>query len=119
MKTILAPTDFSASSINAVNYAADLASAVNAQLVLFNAVRFPIAISKLSLPDSVMDEIIDMGNNDLEELVNKVKNRTNEKIAISSEVMFGTVEQQIELMSARKRPLAIVMGLKPGKTFQR
>jgi len=119
MKTILAPTDFSASSINAVNYAADLASAINAQLVLFNAVQFPVAVSELSLPESVMDEIIEMGNNDLEELVNKVKNRTNEKIAISSEVMFGTVEQQIELMSARKRPLAIVMGFKPGKTFQR
>ena len=41
MKTILAPTDFSASSINAVNYAADMALAVNAQLILINAVQFP------------------------------------------------------------------------------
>ena len=119
MKTILAPTDFSASSINAVNYAADLALAVNAQLVLFTAVQLPVAVSEVSFPESVMDEIIDMGNNDLEELENKIKKRTCEKISITSEVMFGSVEQQVELMSARKRPLAIVMGIKPGKTFQR
>src|ERR1700730_11840837 len=119
MKTILAPTDFSASSINAVNYAADLALAVNAQRVLFTAVQFPVAVSEVSFPESVMDEIIDMGNNDLEELENKIKKRTCEKISITSEVMFGSVEQQVELMSARKRPLAIVMGIKPGKTFQR
>jgi nucleotide-binding universal stress UspA family protein len=119
MKTILAPTDFSASSINAVNYAADLALAINAQLVLFYAVQFPIAASEISLPESVMDEIIDLGNSDLEELVNKLKKRTNEKISISSEVMYGSVEEEIELMSARKKPLAIVMGFKPGKTFQR
>ena len=41
------------------------------------------------------------------------------KISISAEVMFGPAEQQIELMSARKRPLAIVLGIKPGKTFER
>ena len=119
MKTILAPTDFSASSINAANYAADMALAVNAQLILINAVQFPIATSELSLPESMMDEIIEMGNNDLEELANKLKKRTNEKISITSEVLFGPVEQQIELMSASKRPLAIVMGIKPGKTFER
>ena len=119
MKTILAPTDFSASSINAVNYAADMALAVNAQLNLINAVQFPIAASELSLPESVMDEIIDMGNSDLEELANKLEKRTNNKISISSEVLFGPVEHQLELMSARKRPLAIVLCTIPGKTFER
>ncbi len=119
MKTILAPTDFSASSINAVNYAADMALAVNAQLILINAVQFPMAISELSLPESVMDEIVDMGNSDLEDLADELKKRTNEKISISAEVLFGPAEQQIEFMSARKRPLAIVMGIKPGKTFDR
>lgn len=119
MKTILTPTDFSSSSINAVYYAADMALAVNAQLTLINAVQFPIGASKISLPESVIDEIIDMGNSDLEDLANKLKKRTNEKISISSEVLFGPVEQQIELISASKRPLAIVMGIKPGKTFER
>jgi len=119
MKTILAPTDFSSSSINAVNYAADLALAINAQLVLFTAVQFPIAVTELSMPESVIDDIIDLGTSDLENLANTIKERTGGQISIFSEVMFGSVEQQIELMSERKRPLAIVMGTKPGMTFQR
>ena len=90
----MAPTDFSASSINAVNYAADMALAVNAQLILINAVQFPMAISELSLPESVMDEIVDMGNSDLEDLADQVKKRTNEKVSISAEVLFGPAEQQ-------------------------
>jgi nucleotide-binding universal stress UspA family protein len=119
MKTILAPTDFSASSINAVNYAADMAMAVGAQLVLFNAVQFPIAVSEISVPDRMMDDLIEMGNQDLEELTNSMKERTHNKISIASEVLFGPVEQQIELMSAKNKPLAIVMGIKPGKSFER
>src|SRR5450755_753361 len=118
MKTILAPTDFSSSSINAVNYAADMALATQAQLVIVNAIQFPVAASEISLPESVMDEMIDLGNNDLQELLNKLKKRTNDKIPISSEVLIGPVEQQIEFISADKKPLAIVMSIKPGKTFE-
>jgi nucleotide-binding universal stress UspA family protein len=119
MKTILAPTDFSNSSINAVNYAADMALATHAQLILVNAVQFPVAASEISLPESAMDEMIDLANNDLRELLNKLKKRTNDKISISSEVLIGPIEQQIEFASAAKKPLAIVMGIKPGKTFER
>ena len=119
MKTILAPTDFSASSINAVNYAADLALAVGAQLVLCNAVQFPIAVSEINVPAIVMDNLIEMGNEELEALTDSLKIRTRNKISISSEVLYGQVEQQIELMSSKKKPLAIVMGIKPGKSFER
>jgi nucleotide-binding universal stress UspA family protein len=118
MKTILAPTDFSASSIHAVYYAADLAMATNAQLILFTAVQFPVAASEFSLPASAMDEIIDLGNSDLEHLADKIKERTSEKISISFEVMFGSVEQQIELMAGRRKPLAIVMGIKSEKSLE-
>jgi nucleotide-binding universal stress UspA family protein len=119
MKTILAPTDFSSSSINAVNYAADMALATQAQLVIVNAIQFPVAASEISLPESVMDEMIDLGNNDLQDLLDKLKKRTNNKIPITSEVLIGPVEQQIDLLSAEKKPLAIVMSIKPGKTFER
>ena len=119
MKTILAPTDFSASSVNAVHYAADMALSIGAQLVLFNVVQFPIAISEVNVPAMMMDDFIEMGNHELEELTNNLRKRTNDKISIVSEVLFGPVEQQIGLMSSKHRPLAIVMGIKPGKSFER
>jgi len=40
MKTIIAPTDFSAVSLNAVNYAADMAQDINAELILDTCRRF-------------------------------------------------------------------------------
>ena len=45
MKTIIAPTDFSAVSLNAMNYAADLAVAIDAKLLLVNIVPLPVTSS--------------------------------------------------------------------------
>jgi hypothetical protein len=61
MKTIIAPTDFSGSSLNSVNYAADLAVSINAKLVLFHAIPFPIAISEISVPGDFVDDLTDIG----------------------------------------------------------
>ena len=36
MKTLVVPTDFSSVSVNAMNYAVDMAQAINAELVLFH-----------------------------------------------------------------------------------
>ena len=45
MRTIVAPTDFSSVSINALNYAADLAAAIEADLILLHVVQIPITVS--------------------------------------------------------------------------
>lgn len=49
MKTILATTDFSPASRNAVNYAAELALGFKAQLVLFHAYAVPI-VNEATIP---------------------------------------------------------------------
>jgi nucleotide-binding universal stress UspA family protein len=119
MKTILAPTDFSASSINAVNYAADLAYTINAKLVLFHAIPFPIAVSEISVPGDFIDDMLEAGQRDMDELLEKLKSRTNGRISIVSDIAIGKVEQEIENISSRERPLVIVLGIRPGKTFER
>ena len=42
MKTIIVPTDFSRISLNAANYAAEMASSINADLSLFHVCLLPI-----------------------------------------------------------------------------
>ena len=89
MKTILAPTDFSASSINAVNYAADLALSINANLVLFHAIPFPIAVSEISIPGDFIDDMMEASQKDMEELVRRsVQNKRQNihKIGYSSRI---------------------------------
>ena len=106
MKTILAPTDFSAASINAVNYAADLAVTIKAKLVLFHAIPFPIAVSEISVPEDFIDDMMEVCERDMIELSENIQARTKGKIYISTDVKIGTVEQEIANISSRERPLA-------------
>ncbi len=119
MKTILAPTDFSTSSINAVSYAADLALSIKANLVLFHAIPFPIAVSEISVPGDFIDDIMDVGRKDMDELCEKIRLRTKGKISIKTGVTIGAVEIEIENISSKEKPLAIVLGIRNGKSLER
>jgi nucleotide-binding universal stress UspA family protein len=119
MKTILAPTDFTSSSLNAVYYAADLAYSINAKLVLFHAIPFPIAVSEISVPGDFIDDMLEAGQRDLDELLGRLQSRTKSRISIVTEIVIGSVEQEIENISSKERPLVIVLGMRPGKSFER
>src|SRR5450432_3291387 len=119
MKTILAPTDFSTSSINAVNYAADLALSIKAKLVLFHAIPFPIAVSEISVPGDFIDDMMEVGQRDIDELHEKIQLRTKNRISVTTDIKIGTVEQEIENISAIERPLAVVLGIRSGKSLER
>jgi nucleotide-binding universal stress UspA family protein len=119
MKTIIAPTDFSTSSINAVNYAADLAAVVNAKLVLLNVVQVPIFASEISVPEPFFEDMNNMADQDLENLEMKLAIRTKGKIEIERKVAIGTISGQISEISEAYHPFAIVMGIKAGKSLER
>jgi len=119
MKTILAPTDFSVSSLNAVNYAADLAYSINAKLVLIHAIPFPLVVSEISVPGDFIDDMMDTCQKDMDELYEQVQSRTKGKISISTEIKVGSIEQEIENISSKERPLAVIMGIRSGKPFER
>ncbi len=119
MKTILALTDFTASSVNAVNYAADLAYSINADLVLLHAIPFPIAVSEISVPGDFIDDMMDTSQRDIDNLSKTIKSRTRGKINVTTEIKIGAIEQEIENISPKERPLAVVMGIRSGKSFER
>jgi len=119
MKTILAPTDFSTSSVNAVNYAADLACSIKAKLVLFHAMPFPIAVSEISVPGDFADDMLDTSQKNMEALLKDIQIRTRSSISVTTEIKIGSVDLEIENISARERPLAVVMGIHPGKSLER
>ncbi len=119
MKTILATTDFSEYSLNAVEYAADFAVDVNAQLIILNAIPAPIAQNDGPMSENAIQDIFDASNRGLNELVRKIKLRTKEKISVSSHSSIGSAGSQIRLVADRVKPIAIVMGITPGKNFER
>jgi nucleotide-binding universal stress UspA family protein len=119
MKTILAPTDFSTSSINAVNYAADLALSINANLVLFHAIPFPIAVSEISVPGDFIDDMMEAAQKGMEELCRNIRSRTESKISVKTDIAVGSVEKEIENISSKEKPLAIVLSIRNGKSLEK
>jgi nucleotide-binding universal stress UspA family protein len=119
MKTIIAATDFSSSSVNAVNYAADLAIAIDAKLVLMHVVKAPITLSEVPMPGPIFEDMISFENQELQKLGSALEERTGGKINISTELLIGTVEHQISEMSKHQKPFAIAMGFTEGNPVER
>jgi nucleotide-binding universal stress UspA family protein len=119
MKIILAPTDFSGSSVNAVFYAAELANFVHARLVICTVIRIPEPVSEIPVPKSVIKDSITEGNRNLNELVENIRNRSHNQLHISHELLTGEVEKEIEIIARQYKPLVIVMGIKHGNSLAR
>ena len=75
MQSIITPTDFSQASLNAVNYAADMALTLNARLVVLHAT---------GTPGNSGDTYTATEHDEIDEKLNRLKNglvkRTNKKI---------------------------------------
>ena len=57
MKTIIVPTDFSPVSINAMHYAANMASSIGASIILFHAYQIPVAFSEVPVVSISIEEM--------------------------------------------------------------
>jgi len=106
MQAIIAPTDFSDISLNAVKYAADMALSLNARLLVIHATELPFS-RKLDYSELTEDEL------EIESKLDSIKHdlvkRTCGKIPISSKQVAGLVENEIIKMCNYVNPLAVVM----------
>ncbi len=79
MKLIIAPTDFSAISDNAIKYATDMAIAMGTNLMLVNVYQLPISFSEVPLVTISLDEIRKITADKLAELKNNLETITAHK----------------------------------------
>jgi nucleotide-binding universal stress UspA family protein len=109
MKTILVATDFSPAATNAANYAAEMALAINADILLLHVYQIPVGY--LEVPIAVSLE--DMGKgaekqiNDLKEQLIK---KTNNKLHIATEVRMGSFFKELKNVCESIIPYTVVMG---------
>jgi nucleotide-binding universal stress UspA family protein len=119
-RIIIAPTDFSTASLNAVNYAAALAVAIDAELLLINIVPMPVsAVSEVSTTAQVLDEMEEDSENMLSKIKDKLLLQTKAKIDIHYFSKFGTVEYELEKICKLKNPFALVMSVSANAKFKR
>ena len=110
MKLIIAPTDFSAISDNAIRYATDMAVAMGTNLMLVNVYQLPISFSEVPLVTISLDEIRKISEDKLTELKQNIETITDKKLKIFTESRLGEVSEEIAKLSETLAPFGIVMG---------
>lgn len=113
MKTLVVPTDFSSVSVNAMNYAVDMAQAINAGIVLLHVYNVPVSFtdSPVSPVTTVsIEEMKRTSEERLQELKKNLVTVTAGKVEIFTEARLGEIIDELEQICASVEPLAIIMG---------
>jgi nucleotide-binding universal stress UspA family protein len=112
MKTLIAATDFSNTSLNAVNYAADMAAAINARLEVLHVMQVPVITDIPDYVPELEDEMYEQRNHKLQLLKQKLEKRTAHRITVICNIMEGGTNSTIKDVAETKKPLAIILGSK-------
>lgn len=118
MKTILVPTDFSPASMNAISYAADMASAIAANILLLHVYQIPYTYGEVSIVinhEEMMQDAAEKLNNIKED----VGKRIDAAIGIETEVRPGTFFHDLKEVCDRIKPYAVVLGSQGASALQR
>jgi len=110
MKLIIAPTDFSPISDNAIKYATDMATTMQTNLMLVNVYQLPISFSEVPLVTISLDQIREISENKLAALKENLETITAGKIKIYTESRLGEVGEEINKLTETLSPFAIIMG---------
>lgn len=110
MKLIIAPTDFSAISDNAIKYATEMATAMGMNLMLVNVYQLPISFSEVPLVTISLDQIREISENKLGLLKENLETITAGKLKIYTESRLGEVGEEITKLTETLSPFAIIMG---------
>jgi nucleotide-binding universal stress UspA family protein len=110
MKTIIAGTDFTPSSLNACRYAAFMASKLNCKLTLFNLFEAPLMHSNSGLYGITYASQRNTSDKKTQNLINKLKQEFP-KVKIDHFVTSGSFRETLEDFISRHLVEAVVMGL--------
>jgi nucleotide-binding universal stress UspA family protein len=119
MKTIIVPTDFSPVATNAMHYAIDMAKKVNASLLLLHVYQVPVSYSDVPIMLVSVEELKKSAEEKLEALKKQVGHITSGAVKIYTEARLGNVTDELETLSNKIKPFAVVMGSKGHSAIER
>lgn len=109
MKTILVATDFSPAALNAANYAADMALAINADILLLHVYQIPVVY--LEVPVIVNEELImQEAEKEIIKIKNQLNHKTKGKLNMETDVSVGIFFTELKTVCERIKPYTVVMG---------
>ena len=119
MKTILVPVDFSPSSLNASNYALNLANSIKAELVLLHVFYLPVLYPETVVDAGIAEQQIRVIESRLEALKEALLHKSASKLSIKTAVRSGEVVSEIKQCAAETDAYLLVMGSGDKNTLER
>lgn len=110
MKTFIATTDFSKTSINAVNYAADMAVATKTKLLLLNVVGVEEMSEIPVYPGQLNEDTHEYLKHKMKMLNSRLEKRTKNEIQIITKVIEGEINSTLQETIDNKKPFAVIVG---------
>ena len=110
MKTIIVPVDFSPASLNAANYAMDLANTIKGSVTFMYVYQFPVSISEVPVSGEYINTMIEDAEKSMVDLKKNMLHKWGEKIKIYTELKEGNVIMQVKELCSALNPYAVVMG---------
>ncbi|MET0635431.1 MAG: universal stress protein [Chitinophagaceae bacterium] len=119
MKPIIVPTDFSPTALSAVNYAADMALALDAALILLHVYQVPVSVTETTTILVPVEEMEENAERRLESLKNDLRHITSDKLEITTEARLGDVTEELEQSCNKNDPFIVIMGTTGHGAFER
>jgi len=114
MKTILVPTDYSASAENAVNYAIELANNIGAKIVLLHVYHPPIPTGEAPVILVTPEDLQKVNLKKLAELQTEVSFQLRGKAGVTSLIRSGFTHEEISDVAKEIKADLILMGITGG-----
>ncbi len=119
MRTLIVPTDFSPSATNAMNYAMEMALALDASVLLLHVYQVPVAFSEVPVATVSIEEMNKMSEERLEEQKAAIAHISSGKIKVYSESRLGDVVDELEKLCKSVMPFAVIMGTRGTTAIER
>src|SRR6476659_8594807 len=110
MKTIIVPTDFSAISNHAMEYAVDLAKVTGCSILLFHAYQVPVSMTDVPIVLLSVEDLQKANESKMDEVKASLKERAGDSIKIYTETKLGDTVDELEDICDKIKPFAVVMG---------
>jgi nucleotide-binding universal stress UspA family protein len=116
---LIVPTDFSPVSLNAVNYAAEMAMSIDASLLLLNVYQVPVTFTEVPVVNISIEALRNLSEEKIAALKKNLEHVTSGKLKIYAESRLGEVTDEIEALCKKIKPFAVVMGTKGASGLER
>lgn len=109
MKKIIVPVDFSTTSVNAAQFAAELAVFYGADILLYHAYQLPVVLHEFSYPVFDIKETQDAAEHELEIIKENLQSKLKAPITFKAEMI--ALQEGLSSLCDVLKPDLIIMGL--------